>query len=668
MRRAACPTLTGLAYVIRKGKDGRIMIRPPVTGPLSLSILLLCTGPLLAQPFTNDDCADCHTDSGGDPVEVSAVDLAGTVHDDFACMDCHTTIEDIPHAEELPPADCDLCHDDVTEIYKHHGRGVVGQSAYVPSCSDCHNSHRIFAISDKHSSVHPLNLPNTCGKCHENQELISLLNIKFKHPIGVYQRSVHGRATAGGIHTAATCNDCHSTGGTAHMILSPGDSRSTINHFNIPHTCGKCHGAIEQDYWEGIHGELTARGEVDSPTCTHCHGEHGILPTDDPRSPVSSYRLAEATCTPCHESAALNEKYDLPTGRLQSFIESYHGLKSKAGDKLVANCASCHGAHRILPASDATSSINPQNVPATCGKCHPGISPVIARTPIHATATMSRTGWPRIVKIVYIFLIVVVIGGMVLHWLIDLFRQIRNVMNEKQVRRMDPDEVIQHTVLAVSFTVLVVTGFSLRFYDAWWSTFLFGREGGYEVRGIIHRVAGIVLLLGSVWHVLFMLTSRGKVFLNDMLPTKQDFQQFFQMMKYNLGRTDKHPHMGRFSYVEKAEYWALVWGTAVMGITGLFLWFENLAVIWFPKGMLDVILVIHYYEAWLAFLAILIWHMYATVFNPRVYPMNPSWLNGKMPERMFVEEHPAALVSANVDKVALVAEGLDKQAAQDRDD
>jgi cytochrome b subunit of formate dehydrogenase len=125
------------------------------------------------------------------------------------------------------------------------------------------------------------------------------------------------------------------------------------------------------------------------------------------------------------------------------------------------------------------------------------------------------------------------------------------------------------------------------------------------------------------------------------------------MMKYNLGKSNEEPRMGRFSYVEKAEYWALVWGTIVMGITGLFLWFENLAVSLFPKGLLDVFRVVHYYEAWLAFLAILIWHMYATVFNPRVYPMNPSWLTGKMPVRMFEEEHPAARVSANVEKAVL---------------
>jgi cytochrome b subunit of formate dehydrogenase len=199
-------------------------------------------------------------------------------------------------------------------------------------------------------------------------------------------------------------------------------------------------------------------------------------------------------------------------------------------------------------------------------------------------------------------------------------------------------------VLALAFTVLVITGFSLRFYEAWWSNWLFGWDGGASVRGTVHRGAGVVLLLGAFWHVFYLLTERGKRFLKDMAPRREDVTQFLQMLKFNLGRSDKHPHFGRFSYVEKAEYWALVWGTAIMGVTGIALWFENTIVQIFPKGLLDVFLVIHYYEAWLAFLAILIWHMYATVFNPKVYPMNPSWLTGDMPRRMFVEEHPAAPV------------------------
>ena len=111
---------------------------------------------------------------------------------------------------------------------------------------------------------------------------------------------------------------------------------------------------------------------------------------------------------------------------------------------------------------------------------------------------------------------------------------------------------------------------------------------------------------------------------------------------YNLGLSKTTPQFKRFSYVEKAEYWALVWGNIVMIVTGFLLWFDNFFVKFLPDGFLEVALVFHFYEAILASLAILIWHLYSTIFNPHVYPMNPSWLTGKMPRDMFIYEHPDA--------------------------
>jgi cytochrome b subunit of formate dehydrogenase len=608
--------------------------------------------PGAAAAFPDAICADCHTNTGGEPTEIDYQELAGSVHEGLTCTDCHVGIQAVPHAQALARPDCETCHGDIVEEYTQHGRGIVGKSPHVPDCWDCHGSHHILPHGRTESRVHPSNLPATCGVCHEDQDFLAALNIKFKHPIEIYQKGVHGKATAGGKDMAASCNDCHSTAGSSHMILPPGDSQSTINFFNISKTCGQCHSTIQEEFEEGIHGEFVARGEVDAPTCTHCHGEHGILATDDPRSPVSPFRVAEATCTPCHDSAALNEKYDLPTGRLESYVDSYHGLKSRTGDKTVANCASCHGAHLVLPHQDSRSSVNPDNLVKTCGDCHPGISAqTAAETRIHESVDGMGSGWPHIVSVIYRILILVVIGGMAGYCLIDYLRQVRNLLSKKQVRRMEADEVVQHTLLAISFTVLVVTGFSLRYYDAWWAKMIFAYEGGAQTRGLIHRAAAVVMIVGSIWHLGYLLTTKGRIFLRDISPRFEDAKQFWGMVKYNLGRTDEHPQMRRFSFVEKAEYWALIWGTVVMVITGLSLWFEDLLVMHVGKGLLEVFLVIHYYEAWLAFLAILIWHMYGVVFNPHVYPMNPSWLTGKMPKDMFEAEHPAAVSPGNVDKV-----------------
>jgi cytochrome b subunit of formate dehydrogenase len=611
------------------------------------NLLLLVTGLLAlaaASPgrcqVDNAACRDCHETTTNEVARTYDSSLAFSIHAGMSCTDCHAGITELPHADSLARPDCGTCHSDEAQTYQWHGRFGLNDCIDVPCCSDCHGKHDILPSSRRESRVNPLHMPETCGRCHEDLDLTRKYEMLYGKAVELYQSSVHGKATMGGVYTAASCNDCHSTGGTAHKILGPGMPESSINHFNIPKTCGKCHRNVENDYWEGIHGKLVARGETDAPVCTNCHGEHGIISSKDPRSPVSPARVAEATCAPCHESAAINEKYGIPTGRLATWVDSYHGLKSKAGDVTVANCASCHGAHRILPQNNSASSINSANLQKTCGNCHPGISVAMASQPIHEVPGISRTPFARIVANIYIILITLIIGTMVVHWLIDLRKQIHLVNLKKQVTRMTYNEVWQHTFLMITFGVLAITGFSLRFSDAFWVQWLFGWEGGFPLRGIIHRVAAVIFVFTIIWHLLFLTTRRGHGFLRDVFPMVSDGRQFVESVLYNLGVRKERPQFGRFSYIEKAEYWALVWGSILMVITGFFLWFDNIAVHWFPKGFLDVVLVIHYYEAWLAVLSILIWHMYSTVFSPTVYPMNPSWYTGKMPLDVYRHEHP----------------------------
>lgn len=618
---------------------------------LSVILILLVPAFLAAGEIPDQMCAECHQGTGGEPAEVSAHDLVGSVHEDLSCTECHTDITELPHADTLATPDCGSCHDEEKAAYKQHGRGIVGISKFVPDCKDCHGTHQILAADNAKSMVHPANLPETCGTCHENQEFLAQVDIRFKHPVEVYRNGVHGQAVAGGQNVAASCTDCHTAVGSPHSILPPGHVESTINFFNISKTCGNCHGTIEKEYEEGIHGELVARGDVSAPTCVHCHGDHGILAPDDPRSPVSPFRVAEATCTPCHDSANLNERYDVPTGETHSYVDSYHGLKSRAGDATVANCSSCHGAHLILDSTDPRSSVAPGNLVNTCGSCHTGMSAEkAAQIKIHEVGPPVKTGWPYWITVAYRLLIFMVIGGMAAYCLMDWLRQVRNVLRKKQVRRMESDEVLQHALLAISFTVLVVTGFSLRFYDAWWAKLIFGHEGGAATRGLIHRGAAILMIIGAIWHMGYFLTTKGRIFLADIAPNLNDAKQLWGMFMYNLGRTDQHPQMRRFSFYEKAEYWALIWGTVVMVLTGLSMWFQNSLVSVIGKEWFEVFRIVHYYEAWLAFLAIMVWHMYGVLFNPHVYPMNPSWLTGKMPKEMFETEHPAAQSPGNVHK------------------
>jgi cytochrome b subunit of formate dehydrogenase len=596
------------------------------------------------ENITSEMCIECHERSAHDTV--IADDISHSAHDGMECLDCHSDKGTMPHKEDVSFLvdweGCIACHEDAGEEYTIHGRVAHADDDEIPTCSDCHGGHDILPSTAKLSKTNPINLPETCGTCHKDLDLIERHQIRTDHPPGIYEGSIHGTAVKGGLVAAATCNDCHSGEGTAHRIYSQGNPNSSINHFNIPDTCGQCHKEVTDDYWAGIHGKLVKRGDATSPVCTHCHGEHGIISPDDPRSPVSRARLAESTCTPCHESITLTERYGVSTGRRPTFIDNYHGLKTRAGDLFVANCASCHGVHLILPSTDPASKVNTNNLQNTCGECHPGITSELASTPIHGfIAEAEKNKVAKIVRIIYIIAIIVIIGLMAFHWIIDFIKQSILIAKKKpRVRRMWADEVWQHTLLMVSFIVLVITGFSLRYGDSWFAGVLFGWDHGFEVRGLVHRVAAVVLILVSVWHVFYLMTDRGKKFLKEIFPTIGDFKDFVQRSLFNLGLSKTTPRFKKFSYVEKAEYWALIWGNIVMILTGILLWFDNYFVNILPKGSLDVALVVHFYEAILATLAIGIWHIYATVFNPHVYPMNPSWLTGKMPRDMFEREHP----------------------------
>ncbi|MHC4063339.1 MAG: cytochrome b/b6 domain-containing protein [Planctomycetota bacterium] len=611
-----------------------------------------------AQEATAAGCSECHNGEADRPLPGPPSELvAQSTHASLSCADCHVSISmaDLdrearnPHGPGPHPVNCGECHEEEAEVYKKHGRMEIGKDPDIPKCWSCHGHHDILPSSDTGSYVHRRNLAHTCMSCHTDVDLVKEHDMLAEAPIRLYQSSVHGRATQKGLYAFATCSNCHSGPApdgtpTAHHILGPADPESTIYHFKIPDTCGQCHEAVTADFWEGVHGQLVKRGEVDAPVCTTCHGEHGIIKADDPASPVSAAHVAQQTCAPCHESVVLNEKYGIPGGRLKSYVDSYHGHKAKAGDVAVANCASCHGAHRILPSSDPTSSIHKDNLQDTCGRCHPGISAQLAEAPIHTTATGLKVGWPHFFRKFYIVLIVVTIGLMLLHNIADWIRHIKQMGRKPFVIRLSTNETMQHWALMVSFIVLVISGFALRFSEAWWVRLLFGwGEGrGFEFRGTIHRIAAVLFVIVSVWHIFYLFTSRGWAMFREMIANKRDLVNIKENSLYFLGRREAKPRFGRFTYMEKCEYWAMVWGAVIMAVTGVLLWFDDYFITrWgLPKGVLDVMLVIHYYEAWLATLAIFVWHIYGTIFSPSAYPMNPAWISGKMPRDMYLHEHP----------------------------
>ena len=257
----------------------------------------------------------------------------------------------------------------------------------------------------------------------------------------------------------------------------------------------------------------------------------------------------------------------------------------------------------------------------------------------------------------YIILIISVIGSMFLHNILDFYKKAR-VKKLKQrgllrkveyghtlYLRMTLNERIQHIILALSFITLVITGFMLKFPDTWWVKTLRNLYSqAFELRSLLHRIAAVTLVLVSLYHIFYIaFTKRGKQLIKDLLPKFKDIQDAINVAKFNLGLSSEKPKLDRFCYVEKTEYWALVWGTIIMTVTGIVMWFDNTFIGLFTKLGWDIASTIHYYEAWLAFLAIIVWHFYFVIFNPDVYPMSLAWIKGTISEEEMVEEHPLEL-------------------------
>jgi cytochrome b subunit of formate dehydrogenase len=195
----------------------------------------------------------------------------------------------------------------------------------------------------------------------------------------------------------------------------------------------------------------------------------------------------------------------------------------------------------------------------------------------------------------------------------------------------------QHLVLLTSFIVLVITGFALKYPDSWLSMI---PGMGEKVRGIVHRIAGVAMIGASVYHLAYALFTRdGRKLLLDFLPDPKDATDVISVMRYYLGLSRQKPEFKRFNYAEKAEYWALVWGVIVMAATGIMLWAKMTVGHLLPRWWLDVATAIHFYEAVLASLAIVVWHFYQVFLDPDIYPMSWAWYDGKVSLHHYQEEH-----------------------------
>jgi formate dehydrogenase gamma subunit len=534
------------------------------------------------------------------------------------------------NAAPLRDSDCLDCHGDNTLVETNSAGKTI--SLFVDAArlaASAHNTNSCVSCHTDATANHPddnITLkPVNCAICHERET-------------ESYNASVHGLARKAGHHDAATCQDCHDS----HQVIPNSSPDSPIYFARQAEMCGKCHKQEGADWAVSVHGRAVAAGNRDAPVCTDCHSEHKI------ESLKSSLQISEEVCGRCHASERLNTKYNLPNDRVQTFFESYHGLASQYGSTVAANCASCHGYHKILPSSDPNSTINRAHLVETCGKCHPGDTANFAFGEIHVAPDGEAAGSElgarinRWVRDAYLTLIFGVVGTMFVHNLLVFLKKTaaRLHASARPVVRMSLAQRWQHFVLAGSFIILAITGFALKFPDSWLAKLLGSNE---PFRRWTHRISGVVLLMAGIWHLVYLLTSKGgRRLVCDLFPVKKDLADVWCAVCYLCGLRKQKPQIGRFGYAEKTEYWAVVWGTIIMGATGLMVWFKIDVTRWVPRWVVDVALTIHYYEAVLACLAIVVWHFYHVIFDPDVYPINPACIDGRVSDEWQAHEHPLA--------------------------
>ena len=647
--------------------------------PLFLGILLAQWGNALAQTepsttpaaeqtaISNDDCMSCHAAPdltktvNGKQVSL-AVQLDAfnkSVHSSLSCTDCHEGIKELPHPDKLSPAQCASCHETQSQEYATsiHGVSQASGSAAAAKCSDCHGSHDIQRVENSNSPVFKLNLPRTCAKCHSQPNMTREYKMKNPEAAAQYMESIHGRALLTmGLTAAPSCNDCHGV----HDIRRSADSLSKINHANVNKTCGQCHATVEKVLQQSVHGQLLANGDKRAPACNDCHTAHQIE-----RTSAAHFKAAsDERCGRCHED------------RLKYYRETYHGKAMALGLANVAACYDCHGHHNVFPPTDNRSLLAPDHKVATCQQCHPRANANFAEYLPHADP-LDRKHYPQLFTVLMsmtaLLVGVFVVWGV--HTGLWFYRSSKSFVSDKkgflkkrtQTRtdkewftRFTPFQRFLHFLVMTSFLLLVITGMPLKFYDAHWAKVIFTILGGAEVARALHRFGAIVTLGYFGLHLasLIRLSWQRRATFRDPATGKfqlrrvfafvfgpdspmfnlQDVRDFIGHVKWFLGK-GLRPQFERWTYWEKFDYFAVFWGVAIIGVSGLILWFPEFFTRFLPGWVINVALVIHSDEALLAAGFIFTFHFFNVHFRPEKIPMDPVIFSGRISKTDLVHEH-----------------------------
>ncbi len=623
------------------------------------------------EGIANDECLSCHArkdltalrEDGPVSMYVDSVEYNSSIHRNTSCAQCHTGANPKhkrPCSTVINKVDCSTCHPTIVETFDRsmHGKLADRGDKRVPTCETCHGTHNIKRYIDEDSPTFPTNVPDLCGRCHSDHGVaVKDSTPEGLDPVTTYLNGIHGIGLKkSGLVVTAKCTDCHTT----HNILPKDDPKSSVFIDNITLMCSNCHKGIYEEFSESIHCSLINETDKPLPKCITCHNSHAIKRTDK----IGFRDEIMAHCGDCHSEVT------------ESYFETFHGKVSKLGYEAAAKCYDCHGAHNILPPSEPKSTLSRQNIVETCGSCHPGSHRQFAGYLTHATHH-DRDKYPILFYTFWFMTILltgtlVVAGTHTLLWLPRSFQTMKkhNEMRQQykgslQFQRFTPLQRRLHILVIISFLGLAITGMTLKFSYLGWAQWISHVLGGFETAGYIHRVCAVITFFYFGMHIIDLFRRKKRTgkswyrYLTDkdsMLPNRNDLKDVTATFKWFIGLGPR-PRYGRWTYWEKFDYFAVFWGVAIIGSTGLMLWFPELFTRFLPGWIINVATIIHSDEALLAVGFIFTVHFFNTHFRPDKFPMDTVIFSGRVPIEELKEDRPreyADLVKSRTLKKHLV--------------
>jgi cytochrome b subunit of formate dehydrogenase len=472
--------------------------------------------------------------------------------------------------------------------------------------------------------------------------------------IEAWEASFHARPdTDNPDRPKAVCRECHAT----HDFAVPKKGVSDRKHWSltVPETCGPvCHEEQYEEWSHSIHGKrILEDADTKSAVCSDCHTAHSVVGGS---SDTHKLRVVEA-CGSCHKE------------QLASYRKTYHGQVNKLGYAYTAKCADCHDSHGIRAKDDRKSKVHPDNRMKTCQKCHDGKKLPKATEGFKTFAPHANAHdfakYPQ-VYVVTKFMIALLIGVFAFFWLHSalwyyrewqerkLFKTAAHVRTAgldlpagKHFERFGWGWRIGHLFFAVSVMTLVLTGSAALFADSAWAPVVAKLFGGPQVLGIIHRVAAAVFIGIFVFHCIYILQKllRDKHFKwfgpDSLVPNWKDLADMIGMFKWFFGKGPK-PQFERWTYFEKFDYWAVFWGVAVIGLSGLMLAIPHVTASFLPGWVFNVATIVHGEEAFLASVFLFTVHFFNNHFRPnKLPPPDVVMFTGTQSLEEFRHEHPA---------------------------